>query len=404
MEARMDKLQFIADERARLEREGLLINVRTIESPQGAWITVDGKRVLNLCSNNYLGFANHPQLKQAARQAIDTFGVGPAAVRSIAGTMTLHAELERKLAQFKRVEAAISFQSGFNSNVATIPALVGKEDLIFSDELNHASIIDGCRLSGAPIIRYEHCNPASLEQKLKEHYPAGTARRALIITDGVFSMDGDVAPLPALVELAEKYNAMIMVDDAHGEGVLGEGGRGAVDHFHMHGRVDVEIGTLSKAFGVIGGFVAGKKIIVEHLRQKGRPFLFSSALTPADVAACSAAIDILESSGDLVQKLWNNTRYFKKRMKEAGFDIGVSETPITPVMLGDVKVAQEFSRRLFEQNVFAMAIGFPTVPMGKARLRVMISATHSEQDLDYGIEKFTAVAKEIRDLRFEIRD
>ncbi len=398
MEARMDKLQFIADERARLEREGLLINVRTIESPQGAWITVDGKRVLNLCSNNYLGFANHPQLKQAARQAIDTFGVGPAAVRSIAGTMTLHAELERKLAQFKRVEAAISFQSGFNSNVATIPALVGKEDLIFSDELNHASIIDGCRLSGAPIIRYEHCNPASLEQKLKEHYPAGTARRALIITDGVFSMDGDVAPLPALVELAEKYNAMIMVDDAHGEGVLGEGGRGAVDHFHMHGRVDVEIGTLSKAFGVIGGFVAGKKIIVEHLRQKGRPFLFSSALTPADVAACSAAIDILESSGDLVQKLWNNTRYFKKRMKEAGFDIGVSETPITPVMLGDVKVAQEFSRRLFEQNVFAMAIGFPTVPMGKARLRVMISATHSEQDLDYGIEKFTAVAKEIRDL------
>lgn len=393
----MDKLQFIADERARLEREGLLINVRTIESPQGAWITVDGKRVLNLCSNNYLGFANHPQLKQAARQAIDTFGVGPAAVRSIAGTMTLHAELERKLAQFKRVEAAISFQSGFNSNVATIPALVGKEDLIFSDELNHASIIDGCRLSGAPIIRYEHCNPASLEQKLKEHYPAGTARRALIITDGVFSMDGDVAPLPALVELAEKYNAMIMVDDAHGEGVLGEGGRGAVDHFHMHGRVDVEIGTLSKAFGVIGGFVAGKKIIVEHLRQKGRPFLFSSALTPADVAACSAAIDILESSGDLVQKLWNNTRYFKKRMKEAGFDIGVSETPITPVMLGDVKVAQEFSRRLFEQNVFAMAIGFPTVPMGKARIRVMISATHSEQDLDFGIDKFTAVAKEIRD-------
>ncbi|MDM7995562.1 MAG: glycine C-acetyltransferase [Acidobacteriota bacterium] len=398
----MDKLQFISDERARLEREGLLVNVRTIESPQGAWIAVDGKRVLNLCSNNYLGFANHPQLKQAARQAIDAFGVGPAAVRSIAGTMTLHTELEKKLAQFKRVEAAISFQSGFNSNVATIPALVGKEDLIFSDELNHASIIDGCRLSGAPIIRYAHCNPASLEQKLKEHYPAGTACRALIITDGVFSMDGDVAPLPALVELAEKYNAMIMVDDAHGEGVLGEGGRGAVDHFHMHGRVDVEIGTLSKAFGVIGGFVAGKKIIVEHLRQKGRPFLFSSALTPADVAACSAAIDILESSSDLVQKLWSNTRYFKQRMKDAGFDIGVSETPITPVMLGDVKVAQEFSRRLFEQNVFAMAIGFPTVPMGKARIRVMISATHSEQDLDYGIEKFKAVAKEIRDLRFEI--
>ena len=394
--AQIDKLQFISDERARLEREGLLVNVRTIESPQGAWITVDGRKVLNLCSNNYLGFANHPQLKQAAQQAIEKFGVGPAAVRSIAGTMILHTELEKKLARFKRVEATISFQSGFNTNIATIPALVGKDDLIFSDELNHASIIDGCRLSGAPIIRFDHCKPASLEQKLKEKYPAGSTCRALIITDGVFSMDGDIAPLPALVELAEKYNAMIMVDDAHGEGVLGEGGRGAVDHFHMHGRVDVEIGTLSKAFGVMGGFVAGKKIIIEHLRQKGRPFLFSSALTPADVAACSTAVDILESSGDLVQKLWSNTRYFKKRMREAGFNTGVSETPITPVMLGEAKTAQEFSRRLFEQNVFAMAIGFPTVPMGKARIRVMISATHTEQDLDYGIDKFVQVGKALR--------
>src|SRR5512137_2765868 len=231
--AQSDKLQFIKDERARLEREGLLVNVRTIESPQGAWITVDGRKVLNLCSNNYLGFANHPRLRQAAQKAIEEFGVGPAAVRSIAGTTVLHTELEKKLARFKRVEATISFQSGFNSNVATIPALVGKEDLIFSDELNHASIIDGCRLSGAPIIRFEHCNPASLEQKLKEHYPAGSNRRALIITDGVFSMDGDIAPLPELVALAEQHNAMIMVDDAHGEGVLGTGGRGAVDHFKM---------------------------------------------------------------------------------------------------------------------------------------------------------------------------
>ena len=405
--ATIDKLQFIADERSRLEAEGLWVRVRTIESAQGAWITVDGRKVLNLCSNNYLGFANHPRLRQAAQQAIEQFGVGPAAVRSIAGTTTLHTELEKKLARFKRVEATISFQSGFNSNIATIPALVGKDDLIFSDELNHASIIDGCRLSGAPIIRYEHCTPASLEQKLKEHYPAGTAKRALVITDGVFSMDGDIAPLPALVELAERYNTMIMVDDAHGEGVLGEGGRGAVDHFHMHGRVDVEIGTLSKAFGVVGGFVAGKKLIIEHLRQKGRPFLFSSALTPADVAACSAAVDILESSGDLVEKLWSNTRYFKKRMRDAGFDTGRSETPITPIMLGDVKIAQEFSRRLFENNVFAMAIGFPTVPMGKARIRVMISSTHSEQDLDYGIGKFVAVANElsmIPDSKFQIPD
>jgi glycine C-acetyltransferase len=388
-----DKLQFISDERARLEREGLLIKIRTVESPQGAWITVDGKKVLNLCSNNYLGMANHPQLKAAAQGAIDKFGVGPAAVRSIAGTMSLHTELEEKLARFKRVEATISFQSGFNSNIATIPALVGKDDLIFSDELNHASIIDGCRLSGAPIIRFEHCNPASLEQKLREYDLSGTARRALIITDGVFSMDGDIAPLPGLVELAERHNAMIMVDDAHGEGVLGEGGRGAVDHFHVHGRVDVEIGTLSKAFGVVGGFVAGKKPIIEHLRQKGRPFLFSSALTPADVAACSAAVDILQESDALVRILWSNARYFKRKMQAAGFDIGKSETPISPVMLGEARTAQEFSRRLFDQGVFAMAIGFPTVPMGKARIRVMISATHSEADLDYGVDKFIEVGK-----------
>ena len=390
-----NKLQFIVDERARLEREGLLINIRTIGSPQGAWIVVDGKKVLNLCSNNYLGFANHPRLKEAAARAIESFGVGPAAVRTIAGNTVLHTTLEEKLARFKGVESAIAFQSGFNSNVATIPSLVGKGDLVFSDELNHASIIDGCRLSGADIIRYEHCNPASLERKLNEHYSAGSRNRALVITDGVFSMDGDIAPLPPLVEVAERFNSMIMVDDAHGEGVLGSGGRGAVDHFHMHGRVDVEIGTLSKAFGVVGGFVAGRKIVIDHLRQKGRPFLFSSALTAADVAACSAAVDILEASDELVQRLWSNTRYFKKRMRDAGFDTGRSETPITPVMLGDAKVAQQFSRRLFEEDVFAMAIGFPTVPMGKARIRVMISATHSEADLDLGVERFVKIGREL---------
>ncbi len=392
----VDKLQFILDERARLEREGLLLRIRTIESPQGAWLTVDGKKVLNLCSNNYLGFANHPGLREAAKKAIDQFGVGPAAVRTIAGTTSLHRELEEKLARFKKVEAAVAYQSGFNSNVATIPALVGKDDVIFSDELNHASIIDGCRLSGAPIIRFEHCNPGSLRQKLAEHFPAGSARRALIITDGVFSMDGDIAPLPGLVEVAEQFNAMIMVDDAHGEGVLGQGGRGAVDHFHMHGRVDVEIGTLSKAFGVVGGFVAGKRVIIDHLCQKGRPFLFSSALTPADVAACSAAVDILQSSDALVQKLWSNTRYFKNKVRAAGLDTGRSETPITPVMLGDARLAQDFSRRLFDEGVFAMAIGFPTVPMGKARIRVMISATHSEGDLDYGVGKIVKVAGDLK--------
>ena len=392
----INKLQFILDERGRLEREGLLIRVRTIESPQGAWISVDGKRVLNLCSNNYLGFANHVQLKEAARKAIDEFGVGPAAVRTIAGNMVLHNQLEEKLARFKRVEAAIAYQSGFNANLAVIPALVGRDDVVFSDELNHASIIDGCRLSGATSVRFQHCSPSSLEEKLKEHFPAGSTRRALVVTDGVFSMDGDIAPLPELTEVAERFNALIMVDDAHGEGVLGDGGRGVVDHFHLHGRVDVEVGTLSKAFGVVGGFVAGRRIIVDHLRQKGRPFLFSSALTPPDTAACSAAVDILELSDDPVRKLWSNTRYFKEKVAAAGFNTGASQTPITPVMLGDAKVAQEFSRRLFEEGVFAMAIGYPTVPLEKARIRVMISATHSETDLDYGVDKFVRVGKALR--------
>jgi len=392
----INKLQFILDERGRLEREGLLIRVRTIESPQGAWISVDGKRVLNLCSNNYLGFANHVQLKEAARKAIDEFGVGPAAVRTIAGNMVLHNQLEEKLARFKRVEAAIAYQSGFNANLAVIPALVGRDDVVFSDELNHASIIDGCRLSGATSVRFQHCSPSSLEEKLKEHFLAGSTRRALVVTDGVFSMDGDIAPLPELTEVAERFNALIMVDDAHGEGVLGDGGRGVVDHFHLHGRVDVEVGTLSKAFGVVGGFVAGRRIIVDHLRQKGRPFLFSSALTPPDTAACSAAVDILELSDDPVRKLWSNTRYFKEKVAAAGFNTGASQTPITPVMLGDAKVAQEFSRRLFEEGVFAMAIGYPTVPLEKARIRVMISATHSETDLDFGIDKFVRVGKALR--------
>jgi glycine C-acetyltransferase len=392
-------LQFILDERVRLEREGLLVRPRTLESPQGAWITVDGRKVLNLASNNYLGLANHPRLKEAAHEAIDAFGVGPAAVRTIAGTMSLHSELERKLARFKKVEAVLSFQSGFNSNIAVIPALVGKEDIIFSDELNHASIIDGCRLSGAAVIRYDHCNPESLEQKISEYYPEGSVGRALIITDGVFSMDGDIAPLPGLVEVGEKRDAILMVDDAHGEGVLGQGGRGVVDHFKLHGRVHVEVGTLSKAFGVVGGFVAGKSVIVEHLRQKGRPFLFSSAATPADTAACCAAVDILESSDEPVRSLWSNTHYFRKKMQDAGFNTGKSETPIVPVMLGEAKTAQEFSRRLFERDVFAMAIGFPTVPMGKARIRVMISATHSRQDLDCGVERFCEVGRELQVIR-----
>ncbi len=389
----MGKLDFIREEIENLKKEGLYITIRTIESPQGAWIIVDGKKVLNLCSNNYLGFANHPKLREKAEEAIERFGVGPAAVRTIAGTMSLHNELERKLAEFKGAEATISFQSGFNANLATIPALVGRGDAIFSDELNHASIIDGSRLSRATIIRYNHNDPVDLEKKLKEEGPK--YRRKLVVTDGVFSMDGDIAPLPEIAEVAEKYDAILMVDDAHGEGVLGRGGRGIVDHFGLHGRVDIEVGTLSKAFGVVGGYVAGSKEIVEYLKQKARPFLFSSAVTPPDVAASIAAVDILTESDELVNKLWDNAKYFKEGMKKLGFDTGKSQTPITPVMLGEATVAQEFSKRLFEEGIFAQAIGYPTVPRGKARIRVMISATHSREDLDFALEKFAKVGKEL---------
>jgi glycine C-acetyltransferase len=307
--------------------------------------------------------------------------------------MDLHLELERRLAQFKGVEAAITFQSGFMANLAAIPALVGKEDTIFSDELNHASIIDGSRLSGARIVRYPHADPAGLEQVIQENQ--GSYRRALIITDGVFSMDGDIAPLDKIYAIADAHDILLMVDDAHGEGVVGRGGRGIVDHFHLHGKVDIEIGTLSKAFGVVGGIVAGKSVVVEWLRQRGRPFLFSSAVPPADVAACMAAVDLLEESTELVDRLWQNADYFKGEMKKLGFDTGLSVTPITPVMLGEAPLAQQFSRDLFAEDVFAMALGFPTVPRGKARIRVMISASHSKEDLDAGLAAFERVGKKL---------
>lgn len=389
----MSKTDWIQQEIDSLKSQGLYNTIRTIGSPQGAWLTVDGKKVLNFCSNNYLGLANHPALTAAAKRATDEMGVGPAAVRSIAGTMTLHVELEKRLAKFKGVEAAITFQSGFTANLATIPALVGKEDVIFSDRLNHASIIDGCRLSGAKIIAYEHNDVKSLEEQIQANLK--NYRRALIITDGVFSMDGDIAPLPDIYEVAKKYDILLMVDDAHGEGVLGKGGRGIVDHFGLHGKVDVEVGTMSKAFGVVGGMVAGKSVIIEWLRQRGRPFLFSSAVTVPDAAACLAAVDLLEDSTQLVDKLWDNAKYFKSEMKRLGFNTGVSETPITPIMLGEAPLAQQFSRELFEAGVFAMAIGYPTVPQGKARIRVMISASHSKDDLDQGLEAFKSVGKKM---------
>jgi len=386
-------LEFVVQELETLKQEGLFVNIRTLESPQGAWIVVDGRRVLNLCSNNYLGFCNDPVLKEAAKRAIDEYGVGPGAVRTIAGTMKLHLELERKLAEFKGTEAVVSFQSGFCANLATIPALVGRDDVIFSDELNHASIIDGCRLSRAEIIRYAHCDVDDLKTKLQEH--RHKFRRALIVTDGVFSMDGDIAPLPEIVKLAREYDAFVMVDDAHGEGVLGKGGRGITDHFGLHGEVDIEVGTLSKAFGVVGGYVAGSYELCEYLRQRGRPFLFSSAVTPADVAACIAAVDILLQSEDRVQKLWENACYFQNGLKSLGFDIGKTQTPITPVMLGEAPLAQEFSKRLFEEGIFAQAIGYPTVPRGAARIRVMISAVHTKEDLDFALEKFAKVGREL---------
>jgi glycine C-acetyltransferase len=348
------KLTWIEEELTALRESGLFTHLRIIDSPPGAWMTVDGKKVLNLCTNNYLGLANHPRLVQAAKDALDHYGVGPTAVRTIAGTLAVHRELERKIAEFKHVEDALCVQSGLIANQAAIPPLVGKEDVIFSDRLNHASIIDGARLSRAKIIVYEHCDPVDLETKVKKHLH--NYRRGLVVSDGVFSMDGDIAPLDKLYAVAEKYGLLTMVDDAHGEGVLGHGGRGIVDHFGLHGKFDVEIGTFSKAFGVSGGMIAGKKVIVDYMRQKARPFLFS---------------------------------------KQLGFDVGHSVTPITPVMLGDVKLAKEFSRKLFDEGVFAMALGFPTVPQGLARIRVMVSAALSTDDLDFGLEKFAQIGKEL---------
>ncbi len=393
-----DKLAFIEQELDQLKTEKRFINIRTMESPADAWMVVDGKRVLNFCTNNYLGLANNPEIKAAAKAAIDQWGVGPGAVRTIAGTQGLHLEFERRMAAFKSVEASMLVQSGFCANQAAIPALVGQDkaagvqDVIFSDRLNHASIIDGARLSGAKIIVYEHCDPADLELKIKENL--AQYRRGLMISDGVFSMDGDVAPLDKLYEVAEKYDVMTMVDDAHGEGVLGRG-KGIVSHFGLEGRFDVEIGTLSKAFGVMGGVIAGKSIVVEYIRQKARPNLFSSALTPADTAACLASLDYIERHPELVDRLWDNAEYFKQGMARLGLDTGLTQTPIVPVMLGDVGLAKTFSAKLFEYGVFAMALGFPTVPQGKARIRVMNTAAHSREDLDQGLAVFEKVAKEL---------
>lgn len=389
----MSSLQFIDEELNKLKESGLYNTIRTISDELSSTTVVNGKKVIDMCTNNYLGLANQKELKEAAKAMIEKYGVGPAAVRSIAGTTDKHLELEQKLAEFKHVEATIHLQSGFCANLGVIPALVGENDLIFSDELNHASIIDGCRLSKATIIRFKHADIKDLKEKLEENKNKNC--RKLVISDGVFSMDGDIAPLPDITEVSKKYNCIVYVDDAHGEGVLGRNGAGIVDHFKLHGIVDVEVGTLSKAFGIVGGFAAGSQKLIEYLKQKVRPFLFSSSVTLADVGAAIKAVDILRSSSDLVERLWNNARYFQKNMKNAGFDIGKTETPITPVILGDVKLARNFSSKLFEKGIFAQSIGYPTVPMGKARIRVMVHAVHSKEELDYAINAFTEIGKEL---------
>src|SRR6056297_1047971 len=334
-----------------LKEKGLYTNIRTLEGPQGAWLKINGKDVLNMSSNNYLGLANDKDMVEKSIDAIKHWGVGPGAVRTIAGTMSLHTQLEQELADFKDVEATIMVQSGFLANQAVVPAIMGKEDAILSDELNHASIIDAVRLTKSKRYVWKHKDVADLDEKLKEAERDGTVKK-LVITDGVFSMDGDLAPLPEIVEVCNKHNAILMVDDAHGEGVLGSHGRGIVDHFGLHDQVDIEVGTLSKAFGVIGGFVAGKQVLIDYLKQKARPFLFSSSLSPADTMAAIESVNKLSASDELVKKLWENADYFKSRMKALGFDTGHSETPITPVMLYDAKVSSEFSKRLLDKKVF----------------------------------------------------
>jgi glycine C-acetyltransferase len=387
-----------------LSSSGTLKKYRQISSPQGSWLTADGKHVLNLCSNNYLGLASNSKVKKASISAINKYGVGTGAVRALSGNSILHEKLEKSLAKFKKVEAVMLTQSGFVANLIAVQTLVDKEDIVISDELNHASIIDAVRLSQVQNkFVYLHNDLKSLEEKLKEAVPIqkkerrtdGTSKTILIITDGVFSMDGDIAPLPQIVRLAKKYGAVTMVDDAHGEGVLGSHGRGIVDHFKLHGQVDIEVGTLSKALGVVGGCIAGNKKLIEYYKQKARPFSFSTGLSIPDTAALLETVKILSSSTTLVKKLWQNADYLKKGFIKLGFDTGHSETPITPVMIGDETLAKTFSSELFKKGVFATPILFPMVAKGKARIRVMPSAAHTKKDLDFGLKQFALVGKKL---------
>lgn len=386
--------QFLDENIEDLKSRGLYNEIDIVEGANGPTIHIEGKELINLSSNNYLGLATNNTLKQVANEAVASHGVGAGAVRTINGTLDLHKELERKIAAFKGTEAAISYQSGFNCNMAAISAVMDRNDAILSDELNHASIIDGCRLSKAKIIRVNHSDMDDLRKKAKEAVESGQYNKVMVITDGVFSMDGDIAKLPEIVEIAEEFDLITYVDDAHGSGVLGNGA-GTVKHFGLQDKVDFQIGTLSKAIGVVGGYVAGKKNLIDWLKVASRPFLFSTAVTPADAAASAKAIDMLMESNELVQLLWENADYLKAGLKDKGFDIGNSETPITPVIIGDEQLTQKFSKRLFESGVYAKSIVFPTVPRGTGRVRNMPTAAHTKEMLDQAIATYEKIGKEM---------
>ncbi len=386
-------LDYLKDGLRELDEQGLLLHPRTLEGPTGARARFDGRDVINLASNNYLGLANHPRMNAAASRAAAEYGAGTGAVRTIAGTMDIHGVLERRFAEFKHAEAALMFQSGFTANAGTVAAILDREDVIVSDRLNHASIIDGARLSRAEIKVFEHKDAGHADALLTESARPG--RRQLLITDGVFSMDGDIAPLPALVEVAEEHGAIMMLDDAHASGVLGSGGAGTVDHFGLGGRVDVQVGTLSKAIGVLGGFIAGPTHLIQWLVNRGRPYLFSTSAPPAVVAACIEALDIIRDEPDRLERLWSNTRSFKAGLHDLGFDTGMSETPITPLITGDEEKTQAFARRLFEEGVFTPAIVFPTVARGQARVRTIVTADHTEADLKEALDVFELVGREL---------
>ena len=392
---KQNPLQYVADQLAELRAKGVAPKLRVLEGEQKPVCLFDGHEVINLASNNYLGLTTHKALRKAAIEAVRKYGAGPGAVRTIAGTMKLHMELEEQIARFKNVEASVVFQSGFTANAGTVAAVLGKEDLIVSDELNHASIIDGARLSKATIRVFKHKDLEDCERILKE--TAEWNGRKLIITDGVFSMDGDIAPLPALCNLAEKYNCIMMVDDAHASGVLGRGGRGTIDHFNCHGRVHIQVGTLSKAIGVMGGYVCGSRELIDFLYLRARPFLFSTSHPPATTAACQAAFALLDSAeGEkLVKKLWANTKFFKRELKKKGFQFGASETPIIPIHVGEAAKAFEFSSKLFDGGVFAPAVGYPTVAEGKARLRAIVSAAHKRDQLLRAADVLAEVGKSL---------